>query len=70
MTGEEAWKIIQPLISPKGAVYNKEVSEAYIKCYVALKETDNIAKLKRWVKDEYKNREILENIAELLGMDL
>lgn len=70
MTGAEAWEIISPVISPKGAVYSREMSEAYVKCYVALKETDNIDKLKEWVRSEYKNREILEKIAEILGMEL
>lgn len=64
MEGKEAWELISPLISPMAhnALNNKEFGEAYIRTYIALKETDKVDHLKKWLKSEYSLvNYILEN---------
>lgn len=55
MQGLDAWHIISPIISPMAnkAMDNKEFGEAYIRAYIALKETDKVEHLRKWIKSEY-----------------
>lgn len=43
MTGKEAWDLISPYINPMNhqEFNNKEMSEAFITIYIALKEMDS-----------------------------
>ena len=55
MTGRDVWGLISPMISPMAndAMNNMIMGEAYIKTFVALKETDKVDELREWVKKEY-----------------
>ena len=44
MTGLKAWELIAPIISPleHPEFNNKEMAEAFITCYIALKELQSV----------------------------